>query len=318
MHRTLCFLLTLALCVTTLSFRVEARPPAKVLGMHVEGDELSLRDKEDIFTAIQMKLKAYPDVSLIQPPEGDLLDLMIELECIDIDADCLGRLGARYGADKVFYAQVDKAGGFTLLVRIVNVADKSLLRDRTTTVPLLSALPGVLETEIIATFGEPPPPKPTTGELRIRSTAGARILVKGEHGEVAGTGRIKATLAPGEYTVRATRDGYREAMIKVKVVAGKTTKKTLKLKFIPVATPPAAPLVKEASPPSGTTDALEFYESWWFWTVVGAVVVTGVSLGTAAGLGAFDATDSSPTGDLRISVDRNRAWNDVTLRGQGP
>src|SRR5690606_31505759 len=108
---------------------------------------------------LQAKLAKYPTMTVVAPPEGELTDQMIELLCLDVDLDCLSRLGARYGADTVFYTQIDKKGaGHELLVRVVDVAAPALVRDERVPVKTVAALPAAIDAQVEAAFGAPPAP----------------------------------------------------------------------------------------------------------------------------------------------------------------
>lgn len=283
-----------------------ASPTQKILGMHVEGDSLSPKERKDLFQVVQSKLKFYPDVELVQPPDADLLDVMLELECIDIDPDCLTRVGQQYGADRVFYAQVDRDAGFSLLVRVVDVRDGRVLRDGVRPASTKSELPGLLAIEIEDVFGAPPVAKPKRGVMIVAvGVEGASIFIEGAF---VGTGRVQLKQPPGTYTVRVTRDGYTDAIFKLKVKAGKTTERAVSLKPLP------APVPSDVEATTGASGGEpEFYETWWFWTIVGAVAA-GAAVGVVYGV--TSEKPGPPAGPLTLSVDRGMAWRDVSLRGE--
>jgi hypothetical protein len=285
-----------------------ARSKQKILGMHVEGDSLSAKERIDLFKVVQSKLRLYPNMTLVQPPDADLLDVMLDLECIDIDTDCLMRVGKQYGADRVFYAQVDRDADYTLLVRVVDVVDGSVMRDGARPAADKSELPGLLAIEVEDVFGAPPPPKPTHGTMVVAAgVEGASVFVDGAF---VGTGRVQLKQPPGTYTVRVTRDGYTDAIFKLKIKAGKTTERAVSLKPLPP--PEPEPVVATEDPLASTDGEPEFYETWWFWTIVGAVTAGAVA-GAVVGLSGEDP--GPPSGPLTLSVDRGMAWRDVSLRG---
>ena len=143
----------------------------------------------------------------------------------------------------------------------------------------------------------------------IESSPGAKIFIDGVF---AGSGRLKLKKPPGLYVVRGEKPGYEPALFRVDLRAGKTSKKIAELKPLPVAKPEPKPKIepiKEES--SDVAAAPEFYETWWFWTAVGAVVVSATTVGIVVGSG--DAAGVS-TGDLQISVDPASAWRDYATR----
>ena len=95
-------------------------------------DQNAVAQLEALFKVVQKRLKAYPSIELVRPPDAELTDLMIDLGCLDIDAECLTMVGRKQLVDRVFYAQVDAADGdaFALIVRVINVTKGVAERDR--------------------------------------------------------------------------------------------------------------------------------------------------------------------------------------------
>jgi hypothetical protein len=286
----------------------------KVLGLRIEGLELAAKDREDLFQVVKQRLKAYPSIELLRPPDAELTDLMIDLDCLDIDIDCLTKVGRKRMSDRVFYAQVDVIdAGFRLTVRLIDVTKGNAERDQQAVVKNQAELTTALEREIVAAFGEPPPPPPKEGRLVVESDAGAKIYIDGAF---AGAGRVRLMKPAGLYVVRIEKPGYEDVLFRVDLKAGGTEEKVAVLK--PVAPVKAAPkpVVADPSTEVAQGDAVaapEFYETWWFWTVVGTVVVSATSVGIALGI----ETDTVPTGDLKISVDPAAAWRDFATRAGG-
>lgn len=284
-----------------------AHAAERVLGMNVEGDRLSKKDKDDLLTVVQAKLGHYPTLELLQPPSHELTDEMMELECIDIDLDCLARLGAKYGADTVFYAQIDSDGGkgYVVGVKVVGTAKKKLLRDSSTKVAAAAGLGAVLETEIEAAFGKPPTPPvaATTGFLVIEpNVPGAAVYVGTD---LAGTGNVRLEKLPGEYTIRVAQDGYVEQIVTATVVAGETTTRTVELVMAGGGKKPGDG--KKIDDDDGG--------DWILWTVIGAVVVGGTIAIIAATSGGGDDTVRAP---VVFSIDGNNAWRDASVIGGRP
>lgn len=286
----------------------------KVLGLRIEGLELAAKDREDLFKVVQQRLKAYPDIELVRPPDEELTDLMIDLMCMDIDVDCLTKVGRKRMADRVFYAQVDVIdAGFRLTVRLINVTKGNAERDRQATIKNQTELTAVLEREIVAAFGDPPPPPPKKGRLIVESDAGAKIYIDGAF---AGAGRIRLKKPAGLYVVRIEKPGYEDVLFRVDLEAGRTAKKVADLKPVAPVKAEPKPVVEEPSTSKEPGDAVagpEFYETWWFWTAVGAVVVSAASVGIALGI----EGEAVPTGDLQLSVDPAAAWRDFATRAGG-
>ena len=231
---------------------------------------------------------------------------MIDLGCLDIDVECLTKVGGKRMSDQVFYAQVDVVdAGFQLTVRLIDVTKGSAKRDQKATVSTKADLTTALEREIVAAFGKAPPPPPKDGRLMIQSAPGAKIFIDGA---LVGSGRVKLVKPPGLC-------GWVEAGVRANPLSGR-----------PQAGRPQEDRRTEGDP-GGKTGAQahrrcgsssargaaspEFYETWWFWTAVGAVVVSATTVGIVVGSGGGERLH----GDLQISVAPSAAWRDATRLG---
>ncbi|MCB9786867.1 MAG: PEGA domain-containing protein [Deltaproteobacteria bacterium] len=283
--------------------------PERVLGLRVEGSKLSDKDKDDLFRVVQSKLREYPDLILVKPPESELTDEMMELECIDIDVDCITKLGKKYGASRVFYAEVVPSGdAFTLKVRIVDSDKGVALRDREARVAAQAELAGALEREIVAVFGPPPPPKPVVGKLVVTAEAGSKIFIDGAY---AGAGEIRLEKPPGTYAVRVTREGYEDELFQLQVEAGATAERQVTMRALPPVVQGELPREVPETEPAAKKP---FYKTWWFWTLTGVVVVGATAGAVAAASG---GGDSPATGKIVLSVDRANAWRDAAIQARG-
>ncbi|TNF26061.1 MAG: PEGA domain-containing protein [Deltaproteobacteria bacterium] len=285
-----------------------AHATERVLGMNVEGDRLSKKDKDDLLKVVQAKLGHYPALELLQPPASELMDEMIDLECIDIDLSCLAKLGKKYKADTVFYAQIDagKGDAYVVVVKVVEAAAQKLVRDSSTDVPAAAGLGPALEAEIEAAFGKPPTPPVVaqTGTLVIRpNVPGAAVYVGTD---LVGTGTVELEKPPGDYAVRVVQDGYLEQIVSVTVVAGQKTTQEIELKMAAGGIGPG--------PGGGKIDD-DDDDGWILWTVIGAVVVGGTIAVIAATSGGGDDTVRAP---VVFSIDGNNAWRDASVIGGRP
>jgi len=283
-------------------------PPApvtsKVLGLHVEGAKLSAKDRQDLFQVLQAKLRLYPGIELLNPPESELTDEMIDLECIDLDATCLSLLGKKYGADRVVYVEAEpKAGGqHTLVVRIVDAATGRLARDTTQKVPAAAALAPALDLEIEAVLGKPPvvvgAPKPAT--ITFETDQPGALIYLGS--EVVGAGRVTLERPPGDYTFRVTAMGFEEQILQVTVTEGQVLVKSIALARLEAPKPPKKPDDDDGP-------------SWVLWAVIGAVVVGGAVTAIALSSGSEDTTVRGPA---VLSIDGSAAWRDPATHGGRP
>ena len=285
-----------------------ARADETVLPLHIEAPKLAAQDRDALFAALREKLALYPGVKLATPPEGDLTDLMLELECVDVDATCLGRIGAKLGADKVVYVEAD-AKSVHVRVVAVDAAGKTgkMLRDKDAKAGEDAA--AALGAEIEAVWGKPPEPVKITpvtiGKLTIHATPGDAAIFVGE--EAVGAGDVTIERKAGEYTVHIVAKGYEDQIFKVTVPAGGEVTKEIALKVVAVTTPPEKD-PKKVKPSGGM--------SWVWWTVIGVVVVGGaVAIGVLA---SQSDGGSSPRGPALIGLDPGGAWRDPATVGGRP
>ncbi len=280
-----------------------AAPATRVLGLHVDGEKLSAKDRTDLFAVMQAKLRLYPDIELKNPPAGELTDEMIDLECVDLDSTCLSRLGKKYEADRVVHVEVTTKGGKQQMrVRFVDVALGKIARDKTVKADQVVELASALELEVEAVFGKPPPPvvmqKPGTLVIDVDSPDAVIQLA----GEYLGTGTATSELAPGEYTVRITHKGFQDIIKKLLVKSGETTHESFRLVAI----------VGDLGPTKPKKPADDDELDWVIWAVVGAVVV-----GSAVAVIALTAggEDDVARGPAVLGIDGTSAWRDPATIG---
>jgi hypothetical protein len=92
---------------------------------------------------------------------------------------------------------------------------------------------------------------------------GATVLLDGQRVGSTPLAQI-LQLGPGSHVLEVRKDGFREARLSFDVMAGETKELALALEPLVPAPPP---------PPSPAEPSIA--ESWWFWTLIGAVVVGG-------------------------------------------
>ncbi|MCC6624375.1 MAG: PEGA domain-containing protein [Deltaproteobacteria bacterium] len=276
---------------------------SKVLGLHVEGARLTAKDRQDLFQVLQSKLRLYPGVELKNPPENELTDEMIDLECIDLDASCLAALGKKYGADRVVYVEAEPGVGaeHTLKTRFVDVATGKLERDNTLKVPAAAALAPALEAEVEAVFGKPPTVVSggAMAMITIETDQPGALVYLGS--EVVGVGRVTFERPAGDYTIRIAATGYEEQILKITVTEGQAILKTVAMVKL------EAPKPKKPDDDDGP--------SWVLWAVIGAVVVGGAITAIALSSGSEDSTVRGPA---VLSIDGAAAWRDPATFGGRP
>ncbi|HIA01154.1 MAG TPA: PEGA domain-containing protein [Myxococcales bacterium] len=259
----------------------------KVLMYQVQSDSLSDADRAAATKALGAALAKYPALSVLPTPQGDFFELMMEMECTDIDVACLSKLGKKSGAKRVVFVQAEKSGAaISLNLKFVDVARRKMLSDTKQSVSNVSQFGSRIGSLVIAAVGPVPIAAPVVVKPALvkitTNIRGANVFVNNKS---LGQSPVRLKLKPGRYNIRAVKEGYNESkrslLVKgkalvvkmpdltkiVPVVAKKTVKKT------PVIPPP---------PPSSVDSGKPFYSQWWFWTAVGVgvagIVTTAVVL----------------------------------------
>lgn len=299
-----------ALGLVALATAAQAAPPpapaptpasSRVLGLHVEGAKLSAKDRSDLFQVLQAKLRLYPSIELKNPPDSEITDEMIDLECIDLDADCLSLLGKKYAADKVVYVEVEAAGAAqTLRVKVVDVGSGKLVRDSAQKVAATAALGPAMEGEVEVVFGKPPEVVAAPAIITIEADQSSALIYLGA--EVVGAGRVTLEKPAGSYTFRIVAMGYEEQILQVDVADGEAVMKPVALVKME---PP-----KKVKPPDDDDGP-----SWVVWAVIGAVVVGGAVTAIALSSG---SDSPGARGPAILSVDGSAAWRDPATFGGRP
>lgn len=113
------------------------------------------------------------------------------------------------------------------------------------------------------------------GVLTVKSSPDGAEVTVGE--KRRGTTPITLRdLAPGVYVVRLTHGGFQPYETSVTVADGRPQSLSFEL-------------VAEVTTKSPARAEAPVYETWWFWTIIGAVVVGGVTAGLVVGLQAEEA-----------------------------
>ncbi len=102
----------------------------------------------------------------------------------------------------------------------------------------------------------------------------------------------RVAVNPGRHTVVAEKDGYQSFEISEILTSGET--KTVVVAMVPIQVAP--PVAIETR--TDTKDDGSVFEEWWFWAIVGGVVVVGAGVAVAASTG---GSDFLPAGELGAS-----------------
>ncbi len=296
--------LTVALTSAFPPSRAQAFESKKtsILLLRVESESLSSAERTKTTDAIRSALANYPNVALLPTPSEEILDLIIELECGDIDAECFQKIAEKYKADQVLYPEATgTAAAPNLAIKLYDRKKKAVVKQATGTAAGAKALALVLVQALgpIPVFKPkepvkpPPPKKPSRVLVTLTSNVpGALVTMSGVK---LGPTPVKRKLKPGRYTVKVVKKGYVPLVKKVVVKAQET--QTISLNLVEKAVLDGTPVVKPKETPTKlpttVADADPFYTQWWFWTAVG-VGLAGI-ITTAAVLSVDDEIATGTT-----------------------
>ena len=281
--------LALALCPLFLSLQASAAPKTKVLLLPVQSEALSAGERDAVTTVVRDALGKYTSLELLPTPKVDLLEVMLELECTDIDTECLGKIGKKYGGDQLVYLDAAAAGSkLGVKIKVIEVKSGKVLKETAETADAKSDLPGAVGKLAVAAFGPLPkvvePVKPKMSDVSVTANVeGAEVFF---NGTLTGKTPVKTQLKPGHYTVRVAKGGFVEVTQGVDVLPGKPFDVTFTLKEA----------VQDKVPPPVVS--APFYKQWWFWTAIG-VGVAGI-VTTAVVLSGGEET--APTGVVNFGI----------------
>jgi hypothetical protein len=203
-------------------------------------------------------------------PEHDPGLAVRAAECSD-DA-CLGAVARDAGAGFLFVLMVERWGaGYRASVLLVDAEASQTVGSAAVDLPtepagFVEAMRAPLGPLVVAVR----PVGPTTGRLIVTADQdGAAVFVDGER---VGTTPLPPIdgVAAGEHQVRVTCDGFVEHEARVDVAAGGEARVAAALVPVP--------------PEERAAGERPFWRRWWFWTIVGGVVVTGTAVGLGVGL----------------------------------
>jgi hypothetical protein len=246
---------------------------------------------------------------------ADLVEEMFEFECTEAGVDCLGRVGHKYGASLVVFSELSKTpdGHDALTLRLIDSTTARVAQISQQPLESLDKFQAAVTKGLIVLFGPADlaySDVEVPGTLFVQLFAGGVALVYVDD-KLAGrtaTGRppaggLRATVPAGVHTVRIVKAGFRDWTGRVTVPPNGTVEQTIALEQVAVVSP-GDDKDKVSTP---------ITKKWWFWTAIGAVVVTG------AAVGIYYATKSTPTqtGAITLSLDHVDAATDPIFSGKG-
>ena len=284
------------------AFGQEPSQGTRLLPLRVSSNKLPSDEIARLTETVLAKLGKYPQYQILKVPDVDPMDLMVDADCTDFDAQCLANIGAGRGADFVLYTEVsDLSGRFQVQVRLVDVKTRAVKSPEGGTEDA-ARLGEFVAVALERIFGPEPQPEPELLKVDIASSpAGGEVYVDRDF---VGLTPVAVRLKPGEYTVRIAKVGFKEMVGPMKVEGRKANALSMSLSPVDI------PVASDLPVPSKQREVSKtpWYGTWWFWTVVGVVVV---GAGTTAGL--LLAPGHHQTGSIGLSPNPSLAPKDVTL-----
>lgn len=289
-----------------------ARPKVLLLRTDLDKSGLSANQGLQLTKDLFAQASRYKQLDVVLS-SLDLAEEMFEFECTDASAECLAKVGAKYGAQQVVYTHVEQAksgGGLLLNMRVIDVVQARVAQ--TTVQPLenVDKSSSPLQKGLVVLLGPtdmPAESNDATGFLQITLFGGGVALVYVD-GKLAGrtsvTG-LRVAVAAGSHTVKVVRAGFRDWSGKVTVSAGQTLEQAVRLE------------AQEPAGPGGAAPAVAsqpLTHKWWFWTGIGVVAVgVGVLAAVLAG------GDKAPTtGGASLGLGSGEAFRDPVFGHTGP
>jgi len=288
-----------------------AAAPVRILPLKILSDAL-----EDTYTGklgkrLETVLRRYSNMETLPVPEGDVLELLLEHDCIEPDLECLATIGKARKVDLVFFATVTSEKKiFTLGYQVVDVKSGEAMKEGNRETKRKAAIMGQLKKIVADAFGEPPPPPPPPVAFSILSPVlNARVTLDGK---TIGMTPLNAKVPPGKYKLSVEKKGYETFSEEIRVKKKRAFRKRVKLRALAVAvTEPVAPVkagsMRRTVPSENPSDSKPLYKEWWVWAGAGAVVVGGIITAVVLSQGG----DSPAQGSLQLSLQPDEVESDA-------
>jgi len=253
-------------------------------------------DKAALEAGLRRELAAYADTLEVLPaPKEDPAEVMMEIECLEMDSACVAGFALKYGADLVLRPVQGQDGALKATLFQDDGSEAKALAVGAAPDKKVGGLAGKV---VAGVFGPPPKPREATLAVAVEP-AGANVFV---NARLIGQAPVETKLPPGTYTVVARKEGHKETLREVKLTAGATERLALKVEPVAAAIP--------VTPPPAAVSGVPLYEEWWFWTAIGvgtaAIVIPTVYYLTRPG--------SSPTGSMDLVIHPVTFQDDVLLK----
>ena len=276
-----------------------------LLVLYAESDDLSDADKEALLKQQKELLAKYKKYTLLDTPKIDLLDEMVNFECLEMDADCLAKIAGPHKAAQVLYTGYE-SGNLTL--KLVDVAGISVIKESTGAVKAKAVQDAASIKGLPNVFG-PLPKKKVLVLVNIDSNVKTADVFINQ--KLVGTTPLKVKLRQGKYTVAIRKKEFLMMEETLTVEAPGPVEWKATLKPIPKKVEKTVVVVKPPiDKPKKKDDEVSkpWYKTWWFWTITG-VSVLAIAGGIVYGAYPPDSGEFD-TGTVKFSISPTSAEKD--------
>jgi hypothetical protein len=296
----------LALMVPMQGARAQEGKKSLVV-LYADSDAMDDAQKEALLEEQKKTLGKYGKYKLLETPTVDFLDEMVNFECLDMDGDCIGKIaaGKAKGAAYALYTAHD---GTKATFRYVNVKKKKIIKEHAVTVDA-GALAKGAGAAIVAVFGALPKKKSALVKVKIDANVEKAEVFVGQ--KRVGVTPLELKLQEGKHVVSVRKKDFMMVEEELVVKGPGKVKWSATLKPVPkkVVTPvkPLNPVKPGDKKKGDEKEEKAFYATWWFWTIVGAAVVTTA---TVTAVAAGSVGDSSDVGTVKFTINSAAAEKD--------
>lgn len=270
----------------------------KLVPLAVQSDKMLDGDKAAATKALRDVLAKYTKITLLDTPTMDVFEVMMEVECTDIDADCLGKMAEHHKAQQLLYtvAEPQDGGAVKISMQLVKAGTSKVLKETTRMAANKADIAKALGEAVTDVFGKLAPKKVKSGIITFKTNVpGATIYLNKKS---IGKTPKRVKLKPGKYQLKLVVKGHNELTEMLVVAEGE--KRTAEYKLVattvlvkkdpdPIKKDPVKQPVKKDPK---VEPEIPFYATWWFWTIIGVGVAGGVTAAVALSQG----EDPAPTG----------------------
>jgi hypothetical protein len=287
----------------------QVRKPGQVIQpLTVFSEVLDAKKIRRLTKIVVESLKAYKQFRIIAPPETDMLELFMEHDCVEPDAECLAKIGGASEANVTLFFLVDRVQRrFVLEYQLVRNVDGVVLRSGKAKTNRSRALIREVKRIIRKVYGDSSSVKLKPALLVVETNvADANVYLDDD---LLGAAPVRKEVKPGQHILRVEKEGYEvyRKTIFVHRVRGYHGLANLKPVRV-VVTEAGEEIAAVDIPEEIEKEPTEIYQQWWFWT--GAAVILS---GTVATIVALTASGAPATGGTVFSLDPSQVENDAVF-----